>query len=151
MLWATISYKGRNPGRMSALVGSSPIRSTLSLHEKGKYKMSDENDKIVNQKRLATLYEDIITILSMETQQDHSALLAALIMHLRSRLGLSHFKIMFLLLQLVEDLENMIGETSELEELKKQMEEIDQIKERDQAHPAVSKNKKKSGWAMIQF
>jgi len=113
--------------------------------------MSDENDKIENQKRLATLYEDIITILSMETQQDHSALLAALIMHLRSRLGLSHFKIMFLLLQLVEDLENMIGETSELEELKKQMEEIDQIKERDQAYPAVSKNKKKSGWAMIQF
>ena len=81
--------------------------------------MADENNiNTEKQIRLAALYEDIITIFNLETNQDHTALVSALILHLRTRLKMSNTQVMFLLIQLVEDLESMITETSKLEELK---------------------------------
>ena len=96
-----------------------------------------------HQVKMASIYLHIKTLLDEEIEEAHITAIAGQIINLKNRMKKSTFEITLLLIKIVNDLENIIKENSEIEKIEKLLVEKEE--------KAKDTKTRKSGWALIQF
>jgi hypothetical protein len=95
-----------------------------------------------HQVKMASIYLHIKTLLDEEIEEAHITAIAGQIINLKNRMKMSTFEITLLLIKIVNDLENIIKENSEIEKIEKLLVEKEK--------KAKDTKTRKSGWAIIE-
>lgn len=105
------------------------------------FDMTEEEQ--AHQVKMASIYLHIKTLLDEEIEEAHITAIAGQIINLKNRMKMSTFEITLLLIKIVNDLENIIKENSEIEKIEKLLVEKEK--------KAKDTKTRKSGWALIEF
>lgn len=93
--------------------------------------------------KMASIYYHVKSLLDEESEEAHITAIAGQIINLKSRMKISNFEVTLLLIRIINDLEDIMKKTSEIEKIEKLLGEKEEN--------TKDTKTRKSGWVLIQL